>query len=135
MTAHEDAPALPSNRSFGLLFTGVFALTGTYLWWRGHEGAAYVYGAAALCAVVTAVRPDLLAPFNRAWMAFGALLHRIVSPIVLGIMYFAVFTPFAFVMRLTGRDVLRRRFDAAAASYWIPREPPGPRPESLGDQF
>ncbi len=68
-------------------------------------------------------------------MAFGALLHRVVSPLVLGILYFGMFTPIAFAMRLRGRDAMRRRTDPQAASYWIRREPPGPPSDSLKNQF
>jgi len=54
---------------------------------------------------------------------------------VLGIMFFVVITPMALVMRALGKDLLRLRFDRAAASYWIDRTPPGPPPESMKDQF
>ena len=79
--------------------------------------------------------PKLLAPFNRLWARFGLLLHRITSPLVLGIMFFAVITPMGWIMRALGKDLLRLKIDPAATSYWIARTPPGPTPESLKDQF
>lgn len=129
------APALPSNRSFGLLFMAVFAILGVVLAWRGIRPAPLMFGVSALFGVVTLMRPALLTPLNRAWMALAALLHRIVSPIVLALLYFVVIMPVALVMRATGRDALRRRFDPDAATYWIPRSPPGPSAESFRDQF
>jgi hypothetical protein len=84
---------------------------------------------------ISLVQPRILHPLNRAWMAFGAVLHRVVSPLVLGILYFGMFTPIAFVMRLRGRDAMHRRVDAQAESYWIRREPPGPPSDSLKNQF
>ena len=79
--------------------------------------------------------PSILAPLNRLWLRFGLLLHRIVSPLVLGIMFFLVITPMGLLMRAFGKDLLRLKFDRAAASYWIERTPPGPPPESMADQF
>jgi hypothetical protein len=120
-------PALPSNRSFGWTFTGVFALGAILYPW--------VIALAAATALVTLVRAQWLAPLNRAWMAFGAVLHRVVSPVVLGIIYFGVFTPVAYVMRAAGRDVLARRFDKQLPSYWIDRDPPGPPDGSFRNMF
>jgi len=91
--------------------------------------------AAAAFALLALAVPRALAPLNRAWTAFGDLLHRIVSPVALGILYYGVVTPTGLLMRLAGKDPLRLRFDPAARSYWIERRPPGPPPESLKDQF
>jgi len=130
-----EAPPLPSNRSIGLLFTVVFAILGAVFAWRGVALAPWMFGVAALFALVTLLRPGLLAPLNRAWMALAALLHRIVSPIVLGILYFVVITPVALIMRVAGRDALHRRFDPSSTSYWTMRTPAGPAPDSFRDQF
>jgi hypothetical protein len=81
------------------------------------------------------LRPALLAPLNRLWTRFGLLLHRIVSPVVLGIMFFAVITPMAWIRRALGNDPLRLRFDREARTYWVDRQPPGPPPETLTNQF
>ncbi len=97
----------PSNRSFGSVFTVFFTLVG--VWW--------------------------LAPLNRAWMRFGELLHRIVSPIVLGVIFYGVFTPVGLVMRMARRDAMKRRFEPGAPTYWIERRPPGPADDSFQDQF
>jgi hypothetical protein len=79
--------------------------------------------------------PAVLAPLNRIWTRFGLLLHRIVSPVVLGVMFFGVVTPMGLVMRALGKDPLRLRFDPAARTYWIERRPPGPAPDTLNNQF
>jgi hypothetical protein len=68
-------------------------------------------------------------------MRFGALLNSIVSPVVLGVIYFGVFTPVACVMRLAGRDAMCRAYDPAAKSYWVRRDPPGPRDDSFRDMY
>ena len=130
----QDLP-LPTNRSFGRLFTIAFGLLAALAWWRGRASFVWLAAIALLFAIVTLLRPDWLAPLNRAWMAFAHLLNKIVSPIVLGVLFFLVVTPFGLAMRLAGKDLMRRTFDRAARSYWIERRPPGPPPESLKEQF
>ena len=65
----------------------------------------------------------------------GRHAQPIVSPIVLGVMFFGVFTPIGIVMRLAGRDAMRRRLDPPARTYWQDRDPPGPDPSGLPNQF
>ena len=128
-------PALPSDRSFGLVFTVFFALVGTWSWWRGGTIYPWAFSLSVLALAVALVVPGLLAPLNRAWMKFGELLHHVINPIVLGAIFYGIFAPVGIVMRLVGRDALRRRFDSAAKSYWIERAPPGPDPANLPKQF
>ena len=71
-----------------------------------------------------------LAPLNRLWAKFGLLLHHVISPVFLGILFYVCITPIGFLMRLTGKDPMRRRFEPEAKSYWIVREPPGPAPSA-----
>jgi hypothetical protein len=126
----------PPDRSFGFTFVVVFAIIALWQGWIGKSNAAIVLASLSLLTlVVTAARPVLLNPLNRAWMKFAALLHAIVSPVVLGAMYYLVITPFGVAMRLCGRDALKRRLDHTAKSYWIRRDPPGPPPDSLPRQF
>jgi Saxitoxin biosynthesis operon protein SxtJ len=120
-------PALPSDRSFGWTFTGVFALVSFFQPWA--------LALAAATAVVTMVRAQWLAPFKRAWMKFGELMHHVVSPVILGVIYFGLFTPVALVMRAFGRDAMCRRFEPAQPSYWVRRDPPGPPDSSFRDMF
>jgi len=125
----------PSNRSFGWVFTAFFTLIGVHSLWRGGVAYPWEFGLAAVTAVVTIARPERLAPLNRLWMKFGELMHRVVSPVVLGVIFYGVFTPIGFVMRMAGRDTMKRKFKAAAPTYWIERDPPGPPAESFRDQF
>jgi hypothetical protein len=90
---------------------------------------AAVFLAAAL------VFPSALGPLNRLWLKFGLLLHKIVSPVVLGIMFFLVITPIGLFLRARGKDPLRLKPNRQSKSYWIERVPPGPAPESIKDQF
>ncbi len=124
-----------SNKSFGIVFAAVFAVVA--LWPLTGDGAARVWAAAIAGAflVIALARPSLLAPLNRAWTAFGSVLHRITNPLVMGLVFYGAVTPTALIMRALGKDPLRRRFDRDATSYWIEREPPGPEPDSMNRQF
>jgi hypothetical protein len=125
----------PSNRAFGVVFAAVFGLIA---FWPLFYGGALRWWAAVGCGAFLAaafVFPRSLAPLNRLWLKFGLALHRVVSPVVLGIMFFLVVTPTGFLMRALGKTPLRLSFDKSTESYWIERRPPGPPPESLRDQF
>ena len=128
------AAPLPSNRRFGSSFCLVFGVLAIYLWWRG--AAVYPLAAviAALFLTLTVATPKLLRPLNRGWGMLSDLLQRVASTVVLAVLFFFVFTPVALLMRLFNRDTMRRRFDPDAVSYWIPRDPPGPPPQSLREQ-
>ena len=131
-----DEPAHgSSDRSFGLVFTAFFLLVGLapLLHGRGARYWAVAVGAAFL--VVALARPGLLHPLNRLWTWFGLLLHKIVNPIVMGMLFFLILTPFGTALRLLGKDPLDREFDRAASSYWILRTPPGPPPGTMSQQF
>ena len=124
-----------SDRSFGLVFAAAFAVIGAWpllggaapRWWAFAIGAGF--GAVALA------KPALLSGLNRQWLKLGLLLGRIVSPVALAVLYYAVFVPVGLVMRAAGSDPLRLKREPAAASYWRRREPPGPPPDSMTNQF
>ena len=79
--------------------------------------------------------PALLDWPNRLWLRFGQLLHHITSPVALAIMFFLVITPIGLLLRAFGKEFLRLRPSDSAASYWIHRDPPGPDPASMSEQF
>ena len=125
---------LPSNRKFGFFFTFVFAVAAAYFYHSADAIWAYLLIASALTfLLVTLVKSNALLPLNKVWMRFGLLLGMIVSPIVLGIIFFGLFTPIALLMRLNGRDELRLKFNQKA-SHWISREEPI-KSESFKHQF
>jgi len=133
--SREQALEGSGNRAFGITFAVVFGLIalwplirgGTPLWWS--IGVAVVFAAIALA------KPALLAPLNRQWTKLGILLGRIAAPVALAVLFYGVFTPIGAVMRLAGKDPLRLKRDPRSPSYWLPRQPPGPAPDSLDQQF
>lgn len=131
----DSTPALPGNRKFGLFFAAVFALLALYLGRRLGLGWGAGSGLlAVLFAVVSAVAPERLQGLNRAWFRLGLLMGKVVSPIVLGLIFFGLITPVAVLMRLAGRDALRLK-RGVGNSHWIRREPAGPEPQSYKNQF
>ena len=133
--ARQPQLPMPSDRSFGLTFAVVSALVGAWMLWKGNAYAPVAWVAAVLFLLASFAFPRLLHPLNIAWMRLGHLLNRVVSPIVMGVIFFALFTPVAAIMRLRGRDVLHRKFDAARESYWIDRNPPGPEGSTFPRQY
>ena len=133
--SREQAVKMGSERSFGLVFTAVFLIIGCWPLIGAEAPRWWALGVAGLFLLLALLKPDLLAPLNRAWLRFGLLLHRIVSPLVLGLMFALVFVPIGLLLRLFGKDPLRLRLDPAAQSYWIEREPPGPAADSMTNQF
>ena len=111
---------LPSNKKFGYFFTLVFFIISAYFFYSKTQIVMYFFGSLAiLIFIITLVKADLLLPFNKLWMRFGALLGHIISPIVLGLIFFGLFTPYGIVMRAMKRDVLRLKQDKKE-SHWIP---------------
>lgn len=124
-----------SNRSFGLVFTGFFAIVAGISAWREGWMWPWAAGLAAAFLIASFAAAGLLAPLNRAWTKFGLLLGRIVAPVVLGLLFFLSVVPIGLIMRARGKDLLRLKFDREAPSYWIERDPPGPPPETMRKQF
>ena len=124
-----------SERVFGSVFAAVFALIG--LWPLLSAGGVRPWAliVAALFIAAAHFAPRALKPLNRLWFLFGMLLHKIVNPLVMALLFFVTVTPIAILMRLAGKDPLRLKFDRAAKSYWIERTPPGPAPETMRNQF
>src|SRR5262245_18518449 len=119
---------MPSDRKFGWTFAGAFLVFGALF----HP---WIIALAGLIAIVTLTRAEWLAPAKHACMKLGDLLGRIVSPVVMGVIYFAIFTPVAFFLRLAGRDALSLRIDRTLPTYWVRRDPPGPADDSFKEPY
>src|SRR5579863_1461566 len=140
MAAHEDLSRKhvarePSDRNFGFVFTAFFLLAGLAPLRRHQPMRLWALGIAVAFLTVTLLSPGVLKPLNRLWMQLGRLLGRVTTPIVTSLLFYLVFAPAGFLMRLLGNDPLRLNFDAQASSYWQERRPPGPPPEDMANQF
>ena len=138
--AHEDLSREEhvegsSDRVFGLVFASVFLVIAVWPLVHGATPRWWALGVSAAFGMVAWAKPVLLARLNRLWMKLGLLLGKVISPIALGIVFYGVLTPMGVAIRLAGKDPLRQKRDPGADSYWIPREPPGPPPDSMTNQF
>ena len=126
---------MSSDRALGFVFAAVFLAIGVYPWLFSGTVRPWALILGGTFAATALVLPSLLAPLNRVWTRFGMLLHKLMSPIILGIMFFLVITPMGIVMRWLGKDPLRLHFEPDQPSYWLERTPPGPKPDTFSDQF
>tara|TARA_B100001057_G_scaffold491262_1_gene581134 strand:- start:1278 stop:1676 length:399 start_codon:yes stop_codon:yes gene_type:complete len=113
---------LPSNRKFGFFFSTIFLLASLYSYYIDSKIMVYILG--TLCGIfliITIINAKILLPLNKLWMKLGILLGLIVSPIIMGIIFFGIFTPIATLMRFSGRDELRLSFKKQK-TYWITRK-------------
>ena len=125
---------LPSNQKFGSFFCAFFFLLATWCFLISITIWAAVFAfVSTTFAVLTINNSQLLQPLNWLWYKVGMCLGRIVSPFVLGIIFFFIITPVSLVSRLFGRDELRIK--KKGNSYWIDRSPPGPLSDSFKNQY
>jgi hypothetical protein len=131
----EHKVPIGSERSFGIVFAVVFLVIALWpvMWW--HAPRIWALVLAAIFAGVAFTVPAVLRPLNVLWFRFGLLLHRVVSAIVLAMLFFVTVTPIAFIYRLLRKDPLRLKVERDSSSYWIAREPPGPPPDTMTKQF
>jgi hypothetical protein len=132
----EEALKPGSDRSFGLTMAVVFVLLGGVALWLGSPSWAGLwtvlaagFGGLALAA------PAFLAGPNRLWFRFGLLLNRIVSPLVMALLFFGVMLPIGLIMRIVGQRPLAMAFNCEAKSYWTLRSAEASEPTSMRKQF
>jgi hypothetical protein len=130
----DETIAPGSDRTFGLVMAAALALVSAMNGWHFGRLWPWTLVAAVLLACAAWLRPASLRPLNRLWMKLGLLMHKVVNPIVMGLLFYGTILPTGLVMRLRGRDLLRLKREPAADSYWIARTP-GPLPETMRDQF
>tara|TARA_B100000575_G_scaffold285861_1_gene281751 strand:- start:2025 stop:2426 length:402 start_codon:yes stop_codon:yes gene_type:complete len=130
-----NSVTLPSNKRFGFFFCGVFSLFALYFYFYASSVYAIVFLFFSILFLLTAIfRDSLLSPLNKAWMQLGVLLGRIVSPIILALLFFLMFTPIALLMRLFNRDELHLR-SSNSDTFWRLRDPVKFNKESFKQQF
>ena len=125
---------IPSNKNFGYFFTLVFIIIAGYFFINQSLSFAYIFGIiSAIFFIITIFKAHLLLYLNILWIRLGLLLGMIISPFVLGILFFVFFTPMAILMKLYGRDELRLKIKKNI-SYWILRDNQI-KPDSFKNQF
>lgn len=126
-----DDIKISSNRSFGIVFFVVFFLIALYPLIHNEEIRIWSLIISLIFLILGLINSRTLTPLNKLWFKFGILLGKIVSPVIMGIIFFLVVTPIGFIMRILGKDVLNLKFNANK-SYWI--EKTGPK-SKMKNQF
>jgi hypothetical protein len=126
---------LPTDRKFGVFFGVLFLLASfVFLIMSQISLAAFLGVASLVLLVLSACKPSLLHPMNRAWMLFGLTLGRIVNPIVMGLIFYLIFVPTALVLKIFGRDELRLK-TKSRETYWKLRPAEHDRQDPFRQQF
>ena len=126
-----DDIKISSNRSFGIVFFIVFFLIALYPLINTEDIRIWSFLISLTFLILGLINSRILTPLNKLWFKFGILLGRIVSPIIMGIIFFLVVTPIGFIMRILGKDLLNLKFNRNK-TYWI--EKTGPK-SKMKNQF
>ena len=110
-----------SNRSFGIVFFVVFVLIAIYPLINNDEIRLWSLVISILFLILGIFNSKLLTPLNRVWFKFGLILGKIISPIIMFLVYFTVVTPTGLLLRLFNKDILNLKFNKKS-SYWINKE-------------
>jgi hypothetical protein len=127
---------LPSERRFGLVIAAalaIVAIRGMMKHWSSTTCLTCLIAGILFCLLALTI-PRVLAPLNRAWFYLGKTMGKVVSPVVLAIMFFGILAPISIVTRWFGRDALRLK-RGTVGSYWIDRDSPDLPPDSFKNQF
>ena len=119
---HKDIK-IGSNRSFGLVFFVVFLLISIYPFLKDENIRIWSLIISFIFLILGLLNSNLLSPLNKLWFKFGLLLGKIISPIIMGIIYFLIVTPIAIIMRLFKKDLLNLKFKKNN-TYWIDKSGP-----------
>ena len=114
---------ISSNRSFGVVFFIVFLLIALYPLLNNNEIRLWSLIVSVLFLILGILNSKILSPLNKIWFKFGLLLGKIISPIIMGVIFFLVVTPIGFIMKLLGKDLINLKFNNEK-SYWIQKTGP-----------
>ena len=110
-----------SNKSFGILFFLVFFLIGLWPLLNGENIRVWAIILSLIFLLLGLFDSKILSPLNNSWIRLGEVLGRIIAPLVMALIYFVILTPLSFIIRLSGKDLLKLKF-SKDNSYWIARD-------------
>ncbi len=126
-----DDIKISSNRSFGIVFFIVFLLIATYPLLKGNDVRFWSLLISFGFLILGLINSKILSPLNKLWFKFGLILGKIISPLIMGIIFFVVVTPIGVVMRVLKKDLLNLKYNQKE-TYWI--EKTGPK-SKMKNQF
>ena len=118
-----DDIKINSNRSFGIVFFVVFILVALYPLIYSGEIRIWSLVLSLIFLILGLLNSKILTPLNKIWFKFGIILGKIISPIIMGVIFFLVVTPIGLLMRLLGKDLLNLKYNKNK-SYWIEKNGP-----------
>ena len=121
-----------SNKSFGIVFFVIFIIIALWPLLKDENIRVWSIIVSITFLTLGLLNSKILTPLNKLWMRLGILLGAIVSPIVMGVVYFGVITPIGLIMKLFGKDVLNLKIDTNKNTYWILKKK---IPSKMKDQF
>ena len=113
---------IASNKSFGIVFSIVFLVIAFWPMLNGNEINYWLLAISIVFLILGLINSKILTPLNKLWFKFGIFLGGIIAPIIMGIIFFLVVTPVGFIMKILGKDLLRKKIDKKRHSYWIKRD-------------
>ena len=114
---------LPSNKNFGIVFFIVFLLVALYPLINYQEIRTWSILVSIIFLFLGLINSVILTPLNKLWFIFGIFLGKIISPLIMGIIFFFVVTPIGLLMRLFGKDILNLKYNKNN-TYWIEKKGP-----------
>jgi hypothetical protein len=109
-------------RQFGITISVVLGILGCWFLWREKQWYFYLFIVSLTFLSFGFLLPSFLKPLHKLWMAIGLVIGWFVTGVIMIVLFYLVVTPIGLFMRVRGKDLLNRRFDSKAESYWIPRE-------------
>lgn len=124
-----------SNKTFGLIFAGIFLIIALFPLLVSNGIRMWAIIISSVFTISALALPAILTPLNRLWAKFGMLMHKITNPLLMGLVFFVAVLPTGLIMRILGKDPMRRKAKPDLDSYWIEREEPELSAESFDQQF
>jgi hypothetical protein len=133
--ARETDTKSGSDRAFGLVMATACCTIAGFGFWAGTSRWPFWLGASIAFVTAAWLWPAVLVPLNRLWFRLGLALHRVVNPLVMGLLFFVVITPVGLLMRLCGKRPLALEFEREATSYWLRRDESELQPGPMTKQY
>ena len=119
-------------KEFSLIWAVIFTIIGIIPYFKHTTPQNWAFGVSLIFIMVAFFKPNILESFYKIWTKFGGLMGHYISKVILFVLYFGLFTPISLLLKLLGKDLLDKKIDKDADSYWIEREN---QPESMKFQF
>jgi len=125
-------PKIKDLKTFALIWSLIFLIVGLYPLFTDNPVRLWAMVLMIVFLLIAFIKPSLLNSFYKIWMNIGEFIGNIISKVIMMVLFYGMFTPIAFILKLLGKDLLRKKLDKNCSSYWIKREE---QPGSLKNQF